>query len=547
MKRNLFLLFLVSLRIQAFCIDYSVDTTFVSNKRYINFPVIGTGHQSIMRLSVNGKVVNSFYINLAPEKPDYWVYYEAMELQDKTVTITYEGNDDRGIHYIFQSDNFVGEDSLYKERLRPQVHFSTKRGTTGDANGMIYIDGEYHMFFQHSPYGPGPRDMHWGHAISSDLLHWKQLHDALAPDDLGEIYSGSAVIDHNNTAGFGKNAMVAIYTNDKDKPHHVEVQSLAYSNDKGRTWTKYENNPVMDINEEAKTVHTRDPKVFWHEPTECWVMVLFVMPGFNIYTSPNLKEWTYQSRIEGFHECPELFPLAVDGDKNNIKWVMYDVRSNYMIGDFDGKVFTPQTPILKYRTGPQGACQSFNNIPISDGRRIQTGSAHTVFDRSSFNSMMALFSEVTIRTTPNGLRLFNYPIKEYEKLHMQGKRLSGTADEVNAGLKEFKSTNPVRIKAKVKFNSPLGSQLSYNGQPIVKFDFKINDLMAYDLYPQQAVKITLDIIIDRTSIETFVDQGRYSYLIVRDRNPAKKDGLIFSGENIEIESLEIYPLKSIWK
>ena len=267
-----------------------------------------------MSFSVDGKHELIFVIRLAPAKPDYWVFYDVSSFKGKTLKISYSGNPD-GLSKIYQDDVIDGQDSLYKEKNRPQIHFTSRRGWNNDPNGMVYYEGEYHLFYQHNPFEREWENMSWGHAVSKDLIHWEELPVAMVPDKLGAMFSGTAVIDYKNTSGFGKDGippMVAIYT--VDSPDN-ERQCIAYSLDKGRTFTKYEGNPVIDSKAKWNTKDLRDPDVFWYEPGKNWVMVLYERDGNSIYTSPNLKEWKYQSHTTGFFECPQFFELAVDGNK----------------------------------------------------------------------------------------------------------------------------------------------------------------------------------------------------------------------------------------
>ncbi|MCT9139439.1 GH32 C-terminal domain-containing protein [Streptomyces violarus] len=244
----------------------------------------------------------------------------------------------------------------YTETYRPQFHFTPQKNWMNDPNGLVYYKGEYHLFYQYNPSGNSWGDMSWGHAVSKDLVHWKHLPLALSHDDEEMVFSGSAVVDWNNTTGFGtkKNPpMVAIYTS-AYKEGGKQAQSLAYSTDHGRTWTKYQGNPVIDIGSN----NFRDPKVQWHAPTKSWLMTVSLSAEHKVrfYSSKNLKDWKLQSEFGpagatgGVWECPDLFPLAVDGDKNNIKWILVvninpggiagGSAAQYFIGDFDGKKFT---------------------------------------------------------------------------------------------------------------------------------------------------------------------------------------------------------------
>ncbi|MEU1799476.1 glycoside hydrolase family 32 protein [Streptomyces sp. NPDC019937] len=246
----------------------------------------------------------------------------------------------------------------YAETYRPQFHFTPQKNWMNDPNGLVYYEGEYHLFYQYNPNGDSWGDMSWGHAVSKDLVHWKELPLALSHDDEEMVFSGSAVVDWNNTTGFGteKNPpMVAIYTS-AYKNGGKQAQSLAYSTDRGRTWTKYQGNPVIDIG----SANFRDPKVQWHAPTKSWLMTVSLSTEHKVrfYASKNLKDWELRSEFGpagatgGVWECPDLFPLAVDGDKNNIKWVLVvninpggiagGSAAQYFVGDFDGKKFTPE-------------------------------------------------------------------------------------------------------------------------------------------------------------------------------------------------------------
>ena len=284
------------------------EITLKITQRYLNLPVSHQTDRKKMSFTIDGKEERSFVIRLASGKPDYWVFCDMDAYKGKKLTISYDGE---GLQQIYQDSQIAGQDSMYHEKSRPQLHYSQRRGWNNDPNGMVWYDGEYHLFYQHNPYEREWENMHWGHAVSRDLIHWEELNEALYPDHNGTAFSGSAVVDYENTSGFGSKdnpAMVAIYTGASAK----QVQCIAYSLDKGRTWTKYEKNPVIDSGKLWNTVDTRDPKVFWYGPNKEWVMILNERDGHSIYTSADLKEWKYESHVTGFWECPELFELPVD-------------------------------------------------------------------------------------------------------------------------------------------------------------------------------------------------------------------------------------------
>ena len=262
----------------------------------------------------------------------------------------------------------------YGELHRPQFHFSPRTGWTNDPNGLVFYRGQYHLFFQHNPVSVKWGNMTWGHALSEDLVHWRQVDNAICPDELGTIYSGSAVVDWHNTSGFGSGEappIVAIYTSagDQLRPPRPFTQSIAFSADAGRTWQKYAGNPVLAHIRAAN----RDPKVIWHEPTGRWVMALYLDANdYILLGSKDLKSWQKLSDVTmpGTGECPDLFELPVDGNGADTRWVFWGAAGAYRVGRFDGTTFTPETESLRAESGPNGyAAQTYSDIPASDGRR----------------------------------------------------------------------------------------------------------------------------------------------------------------------------------
>ena len=516
------------------------------DKQYLNLPVSHDQDRSKMTFKVDGEPDLSVVIRLAAGNADYWVFKDVSHLKGKTLTISYDGNSE-GLNKIFQDDVIVGQDNLYKEKNRPQFHFTTRRGWINDPNGLIYYDGEYHLFYQHNPYEREWENMHWGHAVSKDLVHWEELPSALYPDHLGGMFSGSAVMDYDNTAGYNKGktpAMIAIYTAaGADK----QVQCIAYSLDKGRTFTKYEANPVIDSRHIWNSKDTRDPKVFWYTPGKHWVMVLNERDGHSIYTSSNLKDWKYESHVTGFWECPELFELPVDGNPNNTKWVMYGASGTYMLGSFDGKVFTPEKGKYQYTTGAIYAAQTFTNMP--DSRRIQVGWGRISRPEMPFNGMMLLPTELTLRTTKDGPRLFNLPVKETETLFTPVRDWQNlTSDKANDLLKEFYNTDCLRIKTTIKLSHATDAGFNLFGQRIVGYDMNSNTINGVFYSPEDmtSMELSADIYIDRTSIEVFIDDGAYSYSMERKPDTNNKEGFHFWGNNIEVKDLQVFSVKSVW-
>ena len=320
--------------------------------------------------------------------------------------------------------NPMASDTLYRETLRPQYHFTAKKHWINDPNGLVYYDGEYHLYFQHTPGSMVHGRTTWGHAVSTDLVHWKQLHTAaLDVDESGWMWSGSAAADHHDTGGFRDGdapPLIAFYTAGGERvfPAKRCIQCIAYSNDRGRTWTKYAGNPVIG----HIRAQNRDPKVVWHEPTARWIMTLF-MDGndYALFASPDLKSWTHLQdlTLPGVSECPDFFELPVDGDPSNTRWVFCGASGGYLLGNFDGNTYAPETDVLQAELGANGyAAQTWSDIPAEDGRRIQISWMRGGrYPAMPFNQQMSFPVELTLRTFPDGIRLCRVPVQEIELLH----------------------------------------------------------------------------------------------------------------------------------
>jgi len=553
------------------------ERVFDLNTKYLNFPVSYNEDDAVtLQLVIDGEVKRVFDIFLPDSDPDFWVFLDVSMFQgEKALLKTGNGEKKKGLDLVYQSDERKYLDDVYTEKHRPQLHFSSQRGWLNDPNGLVYYDGEYHLYFQHNPYGYYWGNMHWGHAVSKDLLHWEQLPEAIYQHEFGGIFSGSAVVDYKNTSGFknGENdVLVAIYTSFCPFEEGIEAcQNIAYSNDRGRTWTEYESNPVIGNRTPViGTYNARDPKVFWHGESQKWVMVLFERIGNSIFTSDNLKDWEYQSHIETFWECPELFELPVDGDPNNKKWVMYGVSGDYLIGDFDGKEFTPESGMFNYLQGKFFAAQTFNNVPESDGRRIQIGYieipgwVEVPEPNPPFNGLMSFPTELTLRTTANGIRMFNEPVDEIEKLHQKAYKWENlNIEEANNKLSTINS-ELLHVKCEIEnINSIAYSimfdedSLYYTLKPNIFYynhDVEGSEPFTIKYLPGLGSKtMYYEFIVDRTSLEVFVDHGRFTMILPRKLNPEKKGMRFDSGDwgseinDIKINKLEVYELKSIWK
>jgi len=334
-------------------IEHKGDTTIVKVEnptKYLLLPIQEEKDEAQVLLDTGSKDDTWMDVRLAQNGSDYFVPFALGKGKTATVKILGLKKDALALSLLKLSNTF---DTTNTDYYRPSYHFTPLYGWMNDPNGMVYKDGEYHLYFQYNPYGSKWGNMHWGHAVSKDLVHWEHLDPAIARDPVGHIFSGSSVVDKKNTAGFGKNAIIAIYTN--NSVNHDEVQCIAYSNDNGRTFTKYEGNPVLTPFDGLKDF--RDPKVFWYEKGKCWYMIVSADKETRFYKSKNLKKWTYVSAFgKGLgqqpcqYECPDFFQLPVNGDKKKMKWVMTmninpgcwfgGSATEYFVGDFDGKKFT---------------------------------------------------------------------------------------------------------------------------------------------------------------------------------------------------------------
>lgn len=523
------------------------ETTFKVTKRYLNIPVSHKCERVRFNVEIPGESPMPLDIRLASDHPDYWVFADLSACKGKKIKVSYPDNL-KGIDKIYQADTICGGAEFYKEKNRPQFHFTTRKGWINDPNGLIWNDGEYHLFYQHNPYERDWGNMHWGHAVSPDLVHWKELPVALCPDTIGTMFSGSAVIDYENTSGFGKSGrspMVVAYTADGEKGQR---QCIAYSLDNGRSFKKYDGNPVIDSGKTWNTRDTRDPKVFRYG--DHWVMVLNERDGHSIYTSGNLKDWTYSSHVTGFWECPELFELPVDGNPGNTMWVMYGASGTYMLGDFDGYTFTPSSGKHVFTAGTGYAAQTFNNIPASDGRRIQIGWSRIGHPGMNFNGMMLLPVELKLQTTKEGPRLVSNPVSEVEALCESKGKWSGLtqqeAEDILRGFSGFE--DGLRVKVTFALSHATDASLSLADQRLVDYDMNGTRLNGYFYSPQDptSMELTTDIWIDRTSAEVFVDGGVFSYSMSRDL-PANPAPFSIRGNNLKIKELEIYTIPSIWE
>ena len=526
-------------------------------KTYLLLPINNKAPKPQVSILLDEKEVRFVTAPLAAreEDIDWWAFFNISEYRGKELTVSINGLADEGFKLIRQDDHVPGEDKWGDEPMRPQFHFSQKVGWNNDPNGMVYYDGEWHLYLQHNPVGLPWGNMTWAHGVSKDLVHWEQLPDVLHHKRGDAMFSGGAAVDWKNVGGWktGENdVIIATWTSTG------RGECIAYSNDKGRTFTEYEGNPVIKHG-------GRDPKPVWYaygkDDTPLndaagklgghWVIAVFDQNkehGRNVafYSSTDLKTWALESNLPGYFECAELFTLPVDGDVNHLHWVVFAANAQYAIGSFDGRKFTPEHE-GKYilHRGPYYASQLFSDAP--DDRRIQIGWARIGMGDSPFNQTFSFPTELTLRTTPDGVRMCGEPVKEIEKIHGKTHKVANKAlsDEKSVELKTQGALFDIRATWDVGTAKQVG--LHIDGRE----DFQ------YDVEQQKAKgqpcritdgKVSVQILVDRPIKETFVDNGRMIFTEGYQNDLSIESVKAFArGGEAKLVSLEVHELNASWK
>lgn len=558
-----------------------------SLKKFLLLPVQENAPEGKVNIIVNNEfqLEQNINIRLAREKVDYYVPLDLSAYQGKSVSVDVTGMPSSSLCWkeIKLSDTF---DSSNRETYRPVYHHTPVYGWMNDPNGMFYKDGVYHLYFQYNPYGSMWANMTWGHSTSTDLTHWTYEGTAIVPDAWGAIFSGSCVVDKDNTAGFGKGAVVAFYTSAKSTPWgDVQSQSMAYSLDNGKTFIKYEHNPILTSTERD----FRDPKVFWYAPGKHWVMMLAVGQEMQIYSSGNLKEWKKESSfgaMQGAHggvwECPDLVEVAVEGSKEK-KWVLIcnlnpggpfgGSAAQYFVGSFDGKKFVNESPTqtkwldwgkdnyatVTWSNAPAGRCialgwmsnwQYANNVPTTQYRSANT-----------------LARDLTLYRVGGELYLKSKPSPEIKKARAEEKKIptfevkgnyevaSLLAD--NKGAYEIEMTIENKGTSKIDFSlmNEKGEKVAMY-YDVVRKQFVMDrsasgivgfsrDFPAVTVAPvRNTDQIHLRLFIDRSSVEAFGEDGEYVMTnLVFPAEPYNR--MVFSSDkgSYIVKSMNVYRLQ----
>ncbi len=456
----------------------------------------------------------------------------------------------------------------YDQPSRPQFHFSSRRNWLNDPNGMVFDGEQYHLFFQHNPLGTGWGNMTWGHAVSTDMLHWRQLDHALLPYQVdgrnGTIYSGTVVVDHNNSLGVqvsSRKTLVAFFTY-ASEPFY---QALAYSTDGGVTW-QYHNYGRAVVPNQGFDSGERDPKVFWHEPTQRWVMAMWVQnnPGrIRFFTSTNLKDWTFASDLmrNWAFECVDIFQASVDGNPANTKWVIYDASFDYEIGTFDGTTFTTEAGPFHASRGNFYAAQTFNQAP--NGRTVQIGWMSGGPDSAAayglpFNQQMSFPCDLTLRTTPSGVRLCSYPIPEISTLAGASYQVTNQALTTTSNLFTGMG-NLDLVDLTMEFSPGTATQIAIDlPRTLVRYDVASGALTHTDtsggtittvdgpLTPRNG-RVKLRLLLDRLSLEAYAFDGEsFGAHYVSPTGGTATPSLRTIGGQAQVHSLTVKSLNSAW-
>ncbi len=577
--------------------------------KYLILPIQESADEGKVKLDTGSPADMAMDIRLATDSVEYYVPFRLPQ-NGNEATINIDKVPTNAICWdsIRLADEFPTNN---REYYRPLYHHTPSYGWMNDPNGMVYKDGEYHLYFQYNPYGSKWGNMHWGHSVSRDLFHWTHMEPAIARDTLGHIFSGSTVVDSNNSAGYGKDALIALYTSASDK--YGQIQSMAYSTDNGRTFTKYEKNPVLTPFDGLRDF--RDPKVFWYEPAQKWYMIVSADKEMRFYSSTNLKEWNYVSAFgKGYgvqpnqFECPDFIQLPVDGNEKHKKWVMIvninpgclfgGSATEYFVGDFDGKTFKCDTkpevtkwldygkdhyaavcisntgnrqitipwmsnwqyanilPIQQYR-GANGLPRELS-LYTKDGqiymaanpvketnnlrKDIRTIKDFEITDQYDINEILPNNDgayELEMDIVPNNAQLVGFDLKnskgEKSKIYLDLKSGRLVMDRTESGFTNLTQFGPFEVHAKETDDHRKSLSVNYQN------DFALGTWAPLSLCEGKTYH--LDIFVDKSSIEIFVDGGRIAMTnLVFPTEPYNMLHFYTNQSSAKVENLKIYKL-----
>lgn len=509
--------------------------------KYLIFPVNTLSSYKKMIFSFNEDSDYTLDIRLDNLHPDYYAYVDVSRYMDKTISVSVNPE----MEISFQESDTMNIASLYEEPYRPQVHFTAKNGWINDPNGLIYFNGKYHMFYQHNPCENKWNNMHWGHAVSTDMLHWEETDIALFPDKTGAMFSGSAIVDEKNLLGIreGDTPTVLLYYT-ATSPFS---QYIAYSTDALKTVKKYGYSPVIP----HIVGSNRDPKVVFCEEWGAYAMALYLEQDiYGIFKSDNLLNWNLVQRLSlsSDDECPDLFPI--NADDGSRKWVFIGAHDRYLVGDMKKDGFSPTQDAQSLHYGKSAyAGQTFSGMP--NGRVVRIDWDKWNIHTPNISGQMSFPSEFTLKEIDGVYYICALPIKEIESIYDKSEFSEGIA--VHANIPEKISLERAPYIIKMSIAPPASTQLSMKIFGIdISFSKPENSVKISDTTaPATLVSSNWDIVmlVDRCSVELYLDGGKI-YLSTVDEKTYCDYNLpyleIVSTTDCEIRGVEIHSLKSIW-
>lgn len=554
-----------------------ISPPFKIRRKFLSF--LAAGYRDFpsevgIELLVGGRVVRSSAATDHRDPLLRWRTWQVSDFEGRTAQVRV--NDRSAVGWI-AVDHFLQTDTpksvpidasrLLAETYRPQFHFTPRAHWMNDPNGLLYYKGTWHLFYQHTY--PGARGTVWGHAVSPDLFRWVHRPVALETENEDRNFSGSGLVDWENASGLQQGPhppILLFYTlqppggaiiPETGEPRKA-VQCMAYSLDGGITFRKYALNPILRTPDN----NDRDPKVFFHKPTRAWFMVLSLSANnadrpkarYGLFRARRLDRWELVQTLgpdAWFWECPDMFEMSVDGDPNRMKWVLLKGSGDYILGTFDGTAFLSETDKIRNNWGASYyATQTFSDAP--DGRRVQIGWMNTGrpwlgdhYPGMPFNQQMSVPRELTLRSTPEGPRLFRNPVKEIEKLRHKSREWRDLSPQAAAGALAGVRHDLLDIELEAELDGSARLTLNLRGEKVL-YDARKGTLQAFGRtapLPRLNGGINLRILLDRTSIEVFGNRGQADLSGVFYPDPAKRELTLTVPGSARILKLAVHELR----
>ncbi len=514
-------------------------------KKYLTVPV-NTERPTVKLLmrDINGKLL--FDLDCSPDakEPNFTAYIDVERFRGMILELSTQPEIELSVE---ETDDFV-DDSVYAEDMRPRIHFAVKNGWNNDPNGLVYRGGEYHMFYQYNPCSPKWGNMHWGHAVSRDMLHWTELDCALFPDENGTVYSGSAMIDERNASGLknGENAPLLVFYTAAGGRNLLSgdakyTQRLAYMNEEGKL-VKYGNFPIIP----NISGGNRDPKVVWCEEIGAYILILYIGKGrFALFSSDDLLSWTEIQRLwlEGDRECPDIYPISCGSER---LWVFCAANDIYVLGRFENGLFTAITEPTRLSYSPMNyAGQSFSGM--KDGRIVRIyWQRAAVVGNSRITQQMSIPVEMRLNRSDDGYFLTALPIRELSSLRSD--KLLGKTSDIGNCISFELGANAADLELEAEYDADVCITLDVFGSEI-SLDMRQNEVIYRDMrmplsYEKKLARLRL--VVDRCTVELYADGGRYLLAANLICDPSKPYISLASDKAIPPSKLDVYRLDTVY-